>query len=191
MKYELEFQEIIQQKGILKLVHVTRKDNLKSILKHGILPREELSNNKIKFIYNDQQRLDNWLNAVCVSVTKLNPHLIDKFSHVYKLKKKDWFQIHIKPSILTQISAIFCETNAASSIYNKFRNSSKNKSLKTPEAFLRMFNKSTLNSRGIFLRKNKKSNETTDNQAEVCILGKISTDYFLNIKSIERTIDGN
>ena len=89
MKYELEFQEIIQQKGILKLVHVTRKDNLKSILKYGILPREELDNNKIKFIYNDQHRLDNWLNAVCVSVTKLNPHLIDKFSHVYKLKKKD------------------------------------------------------------------------------------------------------
>ena len=34
MKYELKFQEIIQQKGILKLIHVTRKDNLKSILKH-------------------------------------------------------------------------------------------------------------------------------------------------------------
>ena len=103
----LNFRRLFKKKGILKLVHVTRKDNLKSILKHGILPREELSNNKIKFIYNDQQRLDNWLNAVCVSVTKLNPHLIDKFSHVYKLKKKDWFQIHIKPSILTQISAIF------------------------------------------------------------------------------------
>ena len=26
MKHELKFQEIIQQKGIIKLVHVTRRD---------------------------------------------------------------------------------------------------------------------------------------------------------------------
>ena len=160
-------------------------------MKYGILPREDLNNNKIKFIYNDKQRLDKWLNAVCVSVTKYNSHLIKKFNYGYKLKEKDWFQIHIKPTILTQVSAIFCETNAANSIYNKYRNSSKYESLKKPEAFLRMFNKSILNNRGNFYRKNKKSNETTDNQAEICILGKISTDYFLNIKSIERAIDGN
>ena len=54
MKYELKFQEIIQQKGILKLIHVTRKDNLKSILKHGILPRQTLDKNKIKYFYNDK-----------------------------------------------------------------------------------------------------------------------------------------
>ena len=71
MKYELKFQEIIQQKGILKLIHVTRKDNLKSILKHGILPRQTLDKNKIKYFYNDKRRLDDWLNTVCVSVIKL------------------------------------------------------------------------------------------------------------------------
>ena len=38
---------------------------------------------------------------------KLNPHLIKKFSHVYNLHRKDWFQIHIKPLILTKIEAIF------------------------------------------------------------------------------------
>ena len=191
MKYELKFQEIIQQKGILKLVHVTRRNNLKSILKHGILPRQTLDKNNIKYFYNDKKRLDDWLNAVCVSVTKLNPHLIKKFSHVYDLQKKDWFQIHIKPVILTKIDAIFCETNAASSIYNDFRSTSKNKSLKTPKAFLRLFNKNTLNSRGIFPRKNKKPNETTDNQAEICILGKINPEYFINYKNIVRAIDGN
>ena len=190
MKYELEFQEIIQQKGILKLVHVTRKDNLRSILDHGILPRKTLDKDKIKYFYNDKKRLDDWLNAVCVSVTKLNPHLIKKFSHVYNLQKKDWFQIHIKPTVLTKIDAIFCETNAASSIYNDFRSAPKIKYLQTPEAFLRLFNKNTINSRGIFPRKNKKSNETTDNQAEICILGKISPEYFINFKNIERTING-
>ena len=51
MKYELELQEIIQQKGILKLVHVTRKDNLRSILDHGILPRKTLDKDKIKYFY--------------------------------------------------------------------------------------------------------------------------------------------
>ncbi len=34
MKYELKFQEIIQQKGIIKLVHVTRKNNLRLILNY-------------------------------------------------------------------------------------------------------------------------------------------------------------
>ena len=47
MKYELKFQEIIQQKGILKLIHVTRKDNLKSILKYGILPRQTLDKERL------------------------------------------------------------------------------------------------------------------------------------------------
>ena len=190
MKYELKFQEIIQQKGILKLVHVTRRDNLKSILRHGIIPRQTLDKNKIKYYYNDKKRLDDWLDAVCVSVTKLNPHLIKKFSHVYNLKRKDWFQILIKPLILTKIEAIFCETNAASSIYNDFREASKIKYLKTPNAFMRLFNKNTFNSRGIFPRKNKKPNETTDNQAEICVLGKISPEHFINYKNIERAIDG-
>ena len=189
MKYELKFQEIIQQKGILKLIHVTRKDNLKSILKHGILSRQTLDKDKIKYFYNDKRRLDDWLNAVCVSVTKLNPHLIKKFSHVYNLQKKDWFQIHIKPEVLTKIDAIFCETNAASSIYNDFRSKSKIKYLQTPDAFLRLFNKNTINSRGIFPRKNKKLNETTDNQAEICILGKINPEHFINFKNIERAIN--
>ena len=56
--------------------------------------------------------------------------------------------------------------------------------------FLRLFNKNTLNSRGIFPRKNKKPNETTDNQAEICVLGKISPEHFINYKNIERAIDG-
>ena len=64
MKYELELQEIIQQKGILKLVHVTRKDNLKSILDNGILPRKTLDKYNIKYFYNDKKRLDDWLNAL-------------------------------------------------------------------------------------------------------------------------------
>ena len=190
MNNELQFQEIIQKKGILKLVHVTRKDNLKSILKYGILPREQLDKNKIKYFYNDKKRLDGWLNAVCVSVTKLNPHLIKRFSYTYKLDKKDWFQIHIRPTILTNIEAIFCETNAASSIYNEFKSIEKIKLLKTPKAFLRLFNRNTLNSRGIFPRKNKKLNETTDNQAEICILGKINPEYFINLKNMERAING-
>ena len=34
MKYELKFQEIIQQKGIIKLVYVTKKNNLRLILNY-------------------------------------------------------------------------------------------------------------------------------------------------------------
>ena len=31
---------------------------------------QERLKDKIKYFYNDKKRLDDWLNAVCVSVTK-------------------------------------------------------------------------------------------------------------------------
>ena len=49
MNHETLIQEIIQKRGIIKLIHVTRKKNLKSIYKHGILSRKELDEKKIDY----------------------------------------------------------------------------------------------------------------------------------------------
>ena len=55
MNNELRIQEIIQKRGIIKLIHVTRKKNLKSIYEHGILPRKKLDEKKIEYVFNDNK----------------------------------------------------------------------------------------------------------------------------------------
>ena len=109
MNHETLIQEIIQKRGIIKLIHVTRKKNLKSIYKHGILPRKELDEKKIEYVFNDSKRLDGWVNANCISVTKLNPFLIKRFNERHNLKDSDWFEIHGHLKIFSK--NLSCEIN--------------------------------------------------------------------------------
>ena len=44
-----EILEIVKKRRISKLIHVTRKENLKSILNYGILPRVDLVKRNINF----------------------------------------------------------------------------------------------------------------------------------------------
>ena len=45
-----KIEEIIQKRFIRRLVHFTRKTNLKSIIDNGLLPRSELEKKKLKLI---------------------------------------------------------------------------------------------------------------------------------------------
>ena len=191
MNNELRIQEIIQKRGIIKLIHVTRKKNLKSIYEHGILPRKKLDEKKIEYVFNDNKRLDGWLNASSISVTKLNPFLIQSFNERHNLKRGDWFEIQIKPSILTVNECIFCDTNAASATFNPYRNNTENlKSLKLWMAFEGMFNNKIYQTQRSITRIGQKTSETTCNQAEICIVGKIPINFFINLNNLEKEING-
>ena len=72
-------EEIIQKRNIKQLVHFTRVENLKSIINNGILSRSELNKRSIKVKYNDDKRLDNWLNTSSFSVTERSNYLINRF----------------------------------------------------------------------------------------------------------------
>ena len=184
-----EIQEIINKRDIRELIHFTRVKNLKSILSNGILPRKELDEKKIEYVFNDEKRLDGWVNASCISVTKINPFLIQKFNERYNLKNSDWFQIKIKPSILTENECIFCDTNAASTTFDPYRNDmEKLNGLKSWIAFDAMFKNKVYQSQRTIVRINQEPNETTCAQAEICIIGKIPTNFFINLKEIEEKI---
>lgn len=191
MNHETLIQEIIQKRGIIKLIHVTRKKNLKSIYTHGILPRKELDEKKIEYVFNDSKRLDGWVNANCISVTKLNPFLIKRFNERHNLKDSDWFEIHIKPSILTEKECIFCDTNAASTTFNSYRDDTeKLKGLKSWLAFEGMFKNKIYQTRRSITRIGQKTNETTCDQAEICIKDKIPINFFINLNNLKQEIDG-
>ena len=184
-----EIQEIINKRNIRELIHFTRVKNLKSILSNGILTRKELDEKKIEYAFNDEKRLDGWVNASCISVTKINPFLIPKFNERYSLKNSDWFQIKIKPSILTENECIFCDTNAASTTFNPFRNDmEKLNLLKSWIAFDAMFKNKVYQTQRPISRIYQKPNETTCAQAEICIIGKIPTNFFINLKEIKEQI---
>jgi len=191
MNNELRIQEIIQKRGIIKLIHVTRKKNLKSIYEHGILPIKKLDEKKIEYVFNDNKRLDGWVNASSISVTKLNPYLIQSFNERHNLKDSDWFEIHIKPSILTEKECIFCDTNAASTTFNPYRNDTELlKRLKSSLAFEGMFKNKIYQTRRSIPRIGQKTNETTCNQAEICIVDKIPINFFINLNNLEKEING-
>ena len=191
MNNETLIKKIIQKRGIIKLIHVTRKKNLKSIYEHGILPRKELDEKKIEYAFNDNRRLDGWVNASCISVTKLNPFLIQKFNERHNLKSGDWFEIQIKPSILTENECIFCDTNAASTTFNSYRNDTeKLKVLKSWMAFEGMFYKKIYQTQRSITRTGQKTNETTCDQAEICIEDKIPINFFINLNNLKQEING-
>ena len=104
MENKEEVIEIIKKRKITKLIHVTRKENLKSILNYGILSRDDLIKRNIDFKFNDNDRYDQWEFASCFSVTNLNPFLIKRFIERQKLNAKDFFEIHVKPIKIHQKS---------------------------------------------------------------------------------------
>ncbi len=66
--YPTKIQEIIQKRGLRKLIHFTRLKNLESIYKYGILSRDQIEKEKIQVEFNDSWRRDAWLKTSSFSV---------------------------------------------------------------------------------------------------------------------------
>ena len=185
-----KIQEIIQKRSIRKLIHFTRIKNLKSIIDNGLLPRSELEKRKIKVDYNDNERMDKWLDASSLSISKKNSFLFPKFLERTNTNENDWIEILISPNILTDKfgECIYCDTNASNHKFEEFR---KDQSyLKDSTAFENMFAyfvpRTSTNTGN--KRLNHKDNETTDIQAEICVYGTIETKYFFNLEELKQKI---
>ena len=185
-----KIQEIIQRRSIRKLIHFTRTKNLKSIIDNGLLPRSELEKRKIKVDYNDKTRMDKWLDASSLSISKKNSFLFSKFLERTSTNENDWIEILISPNILTDKfgECIYCYTNASNHKFEEFR---KNQSyLTNSTAFENMFAdfvpRTSTNTGN--KRLNHKDNETTDIQAEICVYGIIEKKYFFNLEELRQKI---
>lgn len=163
---ELEARrEIINRRQIRNLVHFTRLENLKSILRSGILSKEILINGQIEYLENDHYRLDYEDNHISTSVTFPNYKLLYKFT----MDNPDatYVILDINPEIVNEsLETIFCQTNAASSFAVHDKNA---------KGFENMF-------KGPKRNKYIPDNYTSDPQAEIMIPNKITLD---NIDAIE------
>lgn len=61
--------EIAKNHNIEYFVHFTRLENLDSIIQKGIITRSELNFKQINYQYTDENRFDNQLNTISLSVT--------------------------------------------------------------------------------------------------------------------------
>ena len=161
-------EEVIKNRKIEKLIHVTNKENLESIKKYGLMPVSELENNKINYICNDNLRLDNHIDGVCLSVTNVNEYLFGSFQKRYR--DSQYVVLEIDPNILIdpKIRKIYYDYNAASPRSAK---SETNMEIMFPETNVKKLIEHT--------RRDKKINEPTSGQAEILFFGKIDPKYII------------
>jgi hypothetical protein len=60
---------LIKERGISSILHVTRMENLESILTHGLMPRSMLDDKHIDAVFNDDVRHDVHLDHVSCSIS--------------------------------------------------------------------------------------------------------------------------
>lgn len=85
-RYIYSCKNILKNRKIRYLVHFTNVKNLPSILLNGILPRKTLEQRAIKFFFNDNDRLENKLDCISLSVEYPNRFLLNKFKTEYNNK---------------------------------------------------------------------------------------------------------
>ena len=191
MQRQDRISNIIKTRNITQLVHFTKKQNINSIIKNGLLSIEELKKRNLEYIYNDPERRDDWNYAISLSITNKNLFLFESFKRRQQLIDSDFVEIKIDPSVIIDNECIFCDTNAASHTFDIYRQNEEELAiLKTWIAFDAMFKKTvkrhTLNETGKIKRFNQKPNETTCSQAEICLIGNIQPEKFINLEELKQ-----
>lgn len=184
-KKSLDLQDKITEKGITRLIHFTPRKNLESILKNGIMSITEMKQNLMCYEYNDENRFDNCLDGISLSIQTPNIYLLNKFKKEYK--DREYVCILLDPALLYEITddsgeklapRIYCNYNAAGSLTKK---DSENIDIMFEDGFIAgPWWKSMY-----FTRDNKEDNETTANQAEIIFRKRIDPKYILDIKEVD------
>ena len=173
--------DIIEERGITRLIHFTSVDNIDSILKYGIMSVKDMNEFGIKHDFNDTDRLDYVLDGISLSIQNPNSCLLKKFKEKYPNKK--FVILVLDPALLYEItdnsktklaSRIYCDYNAAAKITKK---NTENIEIMFPESFVNKTWKNT--------RINKDDDEPTSEQAEILFRETINPKYILEIKEEE------
>ena len=104
-------QDTIFRHNLTKIYHFTSLSNLPSILKNGILSKDQLVKQQIEFEQNDNLRLDNMTDFISCSLEYPNNKLL--YKNKYSLHK-DYCLIEIDIDILNHVFSACSTTNAAS-----------------------------------------------------------------------------
>lgn len=159
-----QYLSILRKHNIKYFYHFTSINNLDSILLNGICNRAYMDKIGIKYFYTDENRFDNQMGCVSLSLDFANKSML-----LYKQKRlsTDWVIIQLNAEkVLTDFynNIYYCKYNAASPSVIKILNENK-KYLKTSYAFNNMFDETG----------------KLNFQAELLLEGNVSCDYFHNI----------
>lgn len=166
----MDIKDYINHRNIKSLYHFTNLDNLKNILKYGLLSREKLEENKYQYDCNDELRLENQLKSICVSISFPNYKMFYK----YRIERPHvtWCVLELNPEILYKKQCLFCITNAAS----RCETVRKNEDRKGVDGLIQLFYDDEHREKvGL------KREYPTNPQAEVLILDNIEPSYIKNI----------
>jgi hypothetical protein len=146
------------------LVHFTRTSNLTSIFEHGIVARGGLAEVNVDAKTNDELRLDNQLDANCLSIAFPNAKML------WKLRQENpgtnWAILLVSRAILWELPCAFCPRNAAAGEIT----AQPIENFRTLEAFHSMFGQMPDVDRDVH---KLKPYDPTDVQAEVLAFGTI------------------
>ena len=155
-------------RGIKFFVHFTRIENLPSISEHGLLTRKNLDKNSVNYRFNDNNRMDNIINSLSLSITFPNYKMFWKYRMADENVK--WAMILLDAEKI--LFNLPCAFNSANASTNKMRYTNKKERM-TLDAFQKMFYDENLRK-----KLNLAFNETTDPQAEVLCFADIPAEYF-------------
>lgn len=173
-KVDDEIKREVKERRIKRLVHFTSTNNLENIFRYGLLPRTTLDEKGIMYYYFDDKRMDNCLNALCLSIQRPNYGYLT----TCKLNSKpgiDWVILVIRRGVLWKKNCAFCIENAASTNVNSTHISNR----KGIAAFNKLYEDypTRLTRKQLGLRKF----ETTHPQAEVLVFGRIPAQYISGV----------
>lgn len=172
-----------KERGISRLFHFTRIENLSSILEHGLLGRQQLGNLHLSTPpkTNDNDRFDGFPDALCLSISYPN------YKMFYKLSMDNqgqWVILLLDSYILWEFDCAFFETNAASLIVRNMDISHR----KEYSSFVNLFGDRP----GIKRQDIPLSDQyTTDPQAEVLVFEPIPPEYFISVYFFDETAKQN
>lgn len=154
--------QALQGRGISSILHFTRVDNLESIARLGICSVSTMRERRVRYLHNDDMRLDGRLNGISLSITHPNSLMFYKYRMASSSK---WAILELAPAVIIDHDCRFCFTNAASSQIRALSD----EELTGISAFERMFDGAV------------KANCPTDVQAEVLCLADIPTSYIKTV----------
>jgi len=165
--------KLAQSFGVKRLCHFTRLENLKSIVRNGIIPRAKLQKSG-SVLFNDDYRLDQFLEASSFSISFPNYRLFYHYRN-QKFPNTKWAVIEVLPELMWTQKSLFSLSNAASSTSRQVDPRQR----ATPVAFESMFADFKEEKDGkSFTVKRQSLNippyYTTNPQAEVLVFGKVS-----------------
>ena len=175
-----DIKKYIQERNIKTLFHFTRLNNLDSILKHGIIPRNivrSVTNNNI--VFNDDYRFDNRVDTISLSVSYPNYKMFFKYRELNP--DVQWVVIGLKASVLYEKICLFCFTNAA----NKKISSLHDDYLVGIDALKKLFTRQKEDDISLPLE------FPSDPQAEILVKEKIETNYIKFIHTNNKKYKNN